>query len=221
MKYLLKIYSIHWLKTIWINFLILPFSIAYKFPIIIYKNVNIFEIRRGGIVFCSPIKVGLLQIGRHGVGTIDLKKSRTMLEISGTLMVLGKASIGSGSKISIATNAVLTLGDDFLMTGRSSIICQKAISFGEHCLLSWDILIMDTDFHEILNQEDEIINLPKPIHIGTHVWIGCRTTILKGVDIADNTIIAACSTISCNVSKSNVIYGDNGRILKEGVRWLR
>lgn len=54
--------------------MILPFSIAYKFPIIIYKNVNICEIRRGGIVFCSPIKVGLLQIGRHGVGTIDLKK---------------------------------------------------------------------------------------------------------------------------------------------------
>lgn len=73
MKYLLKIYSIHWLKTIWINFLILPFSIAYKFPIIIYKNVNICEIRRRGNCFCSPIKVGLLQIGRHGVGTIDLK----------------------------------------------------------------------------------------------------------------------------------------------------
>ena len=81
---------------------------------------------------------------------------------------------------------------------------------------------MDTDFHHILNSEEQIINFPKPIIIGNHVWIGCRNTILKGVSIADNIIISANSTITRSITDSNNIIGGHGKsvdIIKSGVNW--
>ena len=103
------------------------------------------------------------------------------------------------------------------------IICQKNIKLGDGCLLSWDILIMDSDFHKIANMFDsKVINAPKDIIIGNHVWIGCRSTILKGVAIADNTVIAAGSIITKSFEGGNCVVGGSGKhvgILKENTNW--
>jgi acetyltransferase-like isoleucine patch superfamily enzyme len=177
---------------------------------------------KGKIVIDAPIKTGMIKIGPHLLGTQDFFYSRTMWEVTGTFVVKGKVNIGSGSKICIGENATLTLGDNFSLTGNSEIICQKEISFGSNCLLSWDILIMDTDFHLILNADEQIINSPKPIIIGNHVWIGCKNTILKGVSIADNNIISANSTITRSITDSKTIIGGHGKsveIIKRDVNW--
>ena len=80
----------------------------------------------------------------------------------------------------------MILGRDFIVTGRSVILCTKRITFGDECLLSWDLLIMDTDWHSVISTADSrILNPSKPINVGNHVWIGCRSVILKGVSISD------------------------------------
>ena len=145
-----------------------------------------------------------------------------MWEVGGTLVINGGVSIGRGSRISIGKGAVLELGTNFTVTGTSSIICQKEITFGNDCLLSWDILIMDTDFHRIMNENNEIINHPAPINIGNHVWIGCRNTILKGVSIADNVIVSANGTLTKSVTENNCAVGGLGKdviVLKRNITW--
>ena len=81
---------------------------------------------------------------------------------------------------------------------------------------------MDTDFHQILDNNQNVVNKPTPIFIGNHVWIGCRTTILKGVKIADNVVIAANSTITNSINETNCIYGGNAKmanIIKQNINW--
>lgn len=177
---------------------------------------------KGKVVLNVSPSFGLVKIGAHGLGTQDVKYSRTMWEMDGSFVVNGHASIGRGSRISVGHNGILNIGDDFVITGRSCIICQKNISFGDKCLLSWDILIMDTDFHNIKNSNGEVINSPCPIKIGNHVWIGCRNTILKGVEISDNVVVSANSLLTKNVEESNCIVGGSGKnmnILKRGITW--
>jgi galactoside O-acetyltransferase len=43
------------------------------------------------------------------------------------------------------------------------------------------------------------------ITIGDNVWIGAKSIILKGVNVGDNSIIAAGSIVNCDV-ESNFIY---------------
>ena len=78
---------------------------------------------------------------------------------------------------------------------------------------------MDTDWHKVISTTDyRILNSSKPINIGNHVWIGCRSLILKGVNIADNVIVAANSTISRSIDEEFVVVGNNG-VLKGNVNW--
>ena len=62
-------------------------------------------------------------------------------------------------KISVKEHASLFLGNNIWVTGgNTTIICNKNIMINDDCLLSWDILLMDTDFHKILNSDNTIIN---------------------------------------------------------------
>lgn len=79
---------------------------------------------------------------------------------------------------------------------------------------------MDTDLHTIKNKAGNIINAPKPIIIGPNVWIGCRTTVLKGTHIPPHAIIAAGSILSKPLEGKEAIFGGNPvRVLKEEVSW--
>lgn len=208
-------------KTLYFNFHYLPFKTAIKLPIFIYRRTGLF-LMKGKIIIDSPVKNGMVKFGKHGIGTQDLLYQRSMWDVSGTLIITGKTYIGRGCKISIGNNGVLRLGKDFTITGGSAIICNKEITFGDDCLLSWDILMMDSDFHKIFNDRGEVINSAQSIKIGNHVWIGCRTTILKGAAVANDSIIAADSLITKQFHEGNCIIGGRGKhaeVIKSGITW--
>ena len=216
---LTKIIEINLFSTVYLNFIMFPFSKAIRFPILIFGKVTIKNVRKGRLVFNCPLTTGILQIGKRSLGFLDKHNCRTIWNVAGTLYVHGKASIGQGGCVEVEKDAVMTLGRNFNVTGRSVLLCTDQITFGDDCLLSWDLLIMDTDWHKVISTTDGgILNPSKPINIGNHVWIGCRSLILKGVNISDNVIVAANSTISRNIDEEFVVVGSNG-VLKENVGW--
>lgn len=216
---LTKIGKLNFFSTIYINFATFPFDKAILFPILVFGKVNLKNVRKGKLVFDCPLKTGVLQIGKHCLGFVDERNCRTIWNIVGTLQLNGKTRIGQGCCVEVGKDATMTLGRDFNVTGRSTLLCTNRITFGNDCLLSWDLLIMDTDWHKVISITDGgILNPSKPINIGNHVWIGCRSLILKGVNISDNVIVAANSIISRNIDEELVIVGSNG-VLKENVGW--
>lgn len=220
MKTIIRIIrQISFMKTLVFNFKYFSFKEAIRLPIFIYKHTLFYKTKGNIKIKDVPIRTGMIKIGCHNLGTRDIKLERTIIEISGNVIFHGKCNIGSGSHISVGSNGILTIGNNFSITGNSSIICVKSISFGNDCLISWDNLIMDTDFHKIYNSKGERINDDKSIVIGNHVWIGCRNTILKGVTVGDGNIVAANSTITKGASLQNCIIGDNNVILKENIFW--
>lgn len=206
-------------KTIYFNFKYLPLKTALKTPILINKNVYLRTIS-GSISIEKNINFGMINIGRYAVGIFDEKKSRTIWQVSGKVIFKGNANIGHGSKISVQNDGILEFGNNFTITAESSIICTKSIKFGDNNLLSWDIQIMDSDLHEILNDKNEIINTPKAITIGNKVWICSRCLILKGSNIPNNSIIGGQSVVSKKLYNENSLYTGNPIIcVKENVNW--
>lgn len=160
----------------------------------------------------------MLLFGFPGVGSLDSFYERTIWDVSGFVTLGGSGIyIGSGSRLCVYGKCYL--GDHFGISGRSSIICYDNVIFGNNALVSWDVLIMDSDIHIILDENDSRINLNRGIVIGTHVWIGCRSTILKGCKIPANSIIAAGSIISSPLEKDGCIYASNHKLLRENVSW--
>lgn len=217
----LRLWEISIIKTLYFNFHYLPFKQAILFPCFVYRRTYLKEME-GGVSFCGKVRPGLFKLGLKGPETLDSKYDRTIWACRGSVLIQGKAYLKSGCKISVDNNGILTLGDNFIVNGNSKLICQKSISFGSDCLLSWDITIMDTDLHFILDENGRVINEPLPIVIGEKVWIGFGSSILKGVSIANNTIIAANSTITKSWKDNNVIIGGSGNhqaIIKKQITW--
>ena len=219
MKYFFKI---NWFKTLYFNFKYFSFKDSLKLPVFVYRQTTFLSLN-GEIIIEAPLKTGIVKIGQQSIGIFDYKKRRAIWEVNGQVIFKGKCNIGQGSKISVGPNGTLSFGNKFGLSGESAIVCFNKISFGDECLLSWDILIMDTDFHKIYNSEGIVLNSPKPIIIGSHVWIGCRCTILKGVIIANNNVIGAGSKIVKNINQSNVVVtsdGTNIYLHKENINWM-
>jgi acetyltransferase-like isoleucine patch superfamily enzyme len=217
-KYIRHIYMLNF-KTIYFNFKYLPFKQAIKFPFLISNKVNLFKVS-GKIYFDCLIRPGLVKIGYGGVTIFDAKVSRSIWDVSGKVIFKGSANIGHGSKISVGSSGTLVLGDNFVISAESSIVSFLNVQFGKDCLLSWDILVMDTDFHNIKNSMGEIVNNPQPIIIGDKVWIGCRCIVLKGTTIPNNCIIGANSLLCKQLEDENCLYAGNPvKCIKEKVTW--
>lgn len=214
--------NIDFVKTIYFNLKYLPLNQALKFPIYIYRKVR-FNRLKGDIYLNIPnIKHGMIKIGKVILGNVDYRYTRTILEIDGRISFSGNAVIGQGTKLTVGKNGILSIGDNFSVTGgNTTIICNKKIVFGNNDLLSWDILMMDTDYHKIFDKNGQKINEDMPISIGNNVWIGCRNTILKGVKINNNNVVAANSTITKSINDNNCIIGSNTKILKQDISWRR
>ncbi|MDR0560163.1 MAG: acyltransferase [Prevotellaceae bacterium] len=208
------------LKTIYINFKFLSFKKAIKFPILISRKVWL-KSCSGKIEIIGDIRSGLIKIGFGEVGIFDKRHSRSILGLYGKIVFNGAANIGHGSKIIVAKDGILSLGNKFTISAESQIICYKKITFGENCLISWDNLFMDTDFHKMMDEKDKIINEPKEITVGNHVWIGCRCLVLKGSVIKDGNIIGANSIVVNELENKNSVYvGNPVKCVKKNISWI-
>lgn len=204
-------------KTIYFNLKYFRLSQAIKLPVFVSYNTK-FKTLKGNINIPPNAKYGFIKIGFGDIGVFDKYKRRTYLQITGNIKFNGKANIGHGSSISVSGN--LEVGDNFIITAESKIICKKQIKFGKNCLISWDCLFMDTDFHKINTSDVEYINKDKAIIIGNNVWIGCRNLILKGSKISDNSVISANSKINSKFEECNIIISGNpASIIKRNITW--
>ncbi|KGO93362.1 hypothetical protein Q766_08650 [Flavobacterium subsaxonicum WB 4.1-42 = DSM 21790] len=206
-------------NTFYFNFTYFKFQDAIKLPVLVSKNA-ILKATKGSVIIDGPLYYGRVVIGGGHVGIFDKRRSKTMWEVSGTVNFKGKAYIGRGSKIVVIKGGELIFGDKFSITAETSIIAAKKIEFGSNCLLSWDILIMDSDAHSILNQIGDIINAPKEIIFGDGIWMGCRCTVLKGAIIRSGDVIGAGTTVSRVLDEENALYaGVPAKLLKQNISW--
>lgn len=62
--------------------------------------------------------------------------------------------------------------------------------------------------------KDRAAMYPAPIVAGKNVWIGSNSTILQGVTIGDNAIVAAGSVVTKDVAPDTIVGGVPARILR-------
>ena len=134
------------------------------------------------------------------------------------------AAIGSLT-IAMSNNSKVTIGKKFYGAKRTIFIAKEEggaqISIGDNCLFSYDVIVRTSDTHTIYdNRTKEVLNCSKNIKIGNHVWVAARAIILKGVEISDNSVIAAGSIVTKKFTEPNaLIAGIPAKIKKREINW--
>jgi len=55
---------------------------------------------------------------------------------------------------------------------------------------------------------------PAPIVVGRNVWIGSNATVLPGVSIGDNAVVAAAAVVTKDVPAGTVVVGSPARVVR-------
>lgn len=112
-------------------------------------------------------------------------------------------------------NSIITIGDNTKISNDVSIISFKSIQIGRNCLIGDRLTVYDCDGHGInpYTRCDSIGNAESVI-IGDDVWIGSMVTILKGVSIGNNSIIAANSVVTHDVPNNSIVAGNPAKLVK-------
>lgn len=188
-----------------------------KFPVLVFKNFRLNKLC--GKVELRDWSFGAVRLGQQMVGIIDDKSEKGIWSVGGgTVCFNGKVKIGSACRICCNGKGRIIFEDEVNITGRTAVVSDNRITIGKDSLISWDCLLMDTDFHKI-SVGGRVSNDRKEIYVGNHVWIGCRTTILGGTVVSDDSVVAAGSTLTKAFVEKNNMIGANNKVLKSNIRW--
>lgn len=87
------------------------------------------------------------------------------------------------------------------------------VTLGDGCQIGHNVVFAtlnhDTDPAKRAN------TYPAPIVLGKNVWVGSNSTILQGVTIGDNSIVAAGAVVTKDVPANTVVGGVPAKIIKQ------
>lgn len=131
------------------------------------------------------------------------------------------AQIFYNTVIEVKENAILNTGF-FSANGGTVIIASKRINIGEDVMLGRNIIVYDSDFHQVFDRGMKPSNYPKEVNIEDHVWLTSNVTVLKGVTIGRDSLITAQTLIRKDFPENSVIAGGaSGKVIGECNGWSR
>ena len=109
-----------------------------------------------------------------------------------------------GRNIQVGRNVFLNSGCRFQDQG--------GITIGDGAQIGHNVVLATLNHDPDPANRSQVI--PGPIVIGRNVWIGSNATVLPGVTIGDNAIVAAGAVVSRDVPANTVVGGVPARVLK-------
>lgn len=143
-----------------------------------------------------------------------------LLRDNAHLTVNGTTELYYGTTLQVHKNAELSLGEAHFNTG-TCIICAYKMTLGDLVTSARNVFIFDSDHHPIYNAEGIRINEPKEVVIGDHVWLGLKSTVMKGAHIGSGTVVSAHSLISGELPGKAIVATAPARPVMKDITWER
>ena len=135
----------------------------------------------------------------------DLLSQITASEIDESVAVFTPLYINYGKHTKIGKNVFINFDCTFLDLG--------GITIDDGVLIAPKVSLL-SEGHPLSSQERHSL-VPRPIHIKKNAWIGANATILHGVTIGENSVVAAGSVVSKDVPDNVVVGGTPAKIIKK------
>jgi maltose O-acetyltransferase len=111
----------------------------------------------------------------------------------------------------------IMIGNGVWINNNAVIIAEQCrIEVGDDTLIGPEFMVIDSDFHD-LDPVKRLTGNPRysSVSIGKNVFIGARVTILKGVTIGDNSVVAAGSVVQKDIPQNVIAGGVPAIIMKK------
>lgn len=118
----------------------------------------------------------------------------------------------------------ISVGDNFYANADCKFLDVCKITIGDNCMIGTSV-ILATPTHPLLpeqrnaridkNGRQYVLELGKPITIGSSVWIASGAIICGGVTIGDNAVIGAGSVVTKDIPSNVFACGVPCKVMRE------
>ena len=100
------------------------------------------------------------------------------------------------------------------MSPGSRISASDEVVLGDGVMLANGAYVTDSDWHTVHDRTRRAEQVT-PVHIGDNVWLGDHATVLKGVTIGANSVVAARAVVTRDVPANVVVAGNPAKVVRE------
>ena len=163
------------------------------YKLIPYKN-SVIDISKNAKIY---IRGGDIEIG---CDLLKKSKAETRVRLRENAIWSSKngCKISYGTTLEILDNAILNSGY-FTVNCNRVIVVAKKMYLGQDVMIGRNAVLYDSDFHQMLDKKGKTLNPASQVKVGSHVWIGANSTILKGTMIGQNSVIGANAVVNGEV----------------------
>lgn len=150
---------------------------------------------------------GIRFIGNPAYSNLLAVEPSTRISKSGSaILKIGKRFRARHNvELNVREKAIIEIGNDVFLNSGCIITAREKVVIGDNTIFGPNVVVYDND-HKICNGrilDNEFVT--EPVVIGSNVWIGAGTIILKGSKIEDNCVIAAGSIVKGKVESDNIM----------------
>jgi acetyltransferase-like isoleucine patch superfamily enzyme len=128
----------------------------------------------------------------------------TGVDVDATTMVFPPFQINYGKNTRLGKNVFINFDCTFLDLG--------GIAIDDHVMLAPKVSLL-SEGHPVTVDDRQTLTVGK-IHIKKNAWIGANATILQGVTIGENSVVAAGAVVSKDVPANTVVGGIPAKNIK-------
>lgn len=128
--------------------------------------------------------------------------------------------VGSGQRTGIyaGRGARIQVGDRVGISG-TVLVATESIEIGSDTLLGGGCLVVDSDLHALplrahTEAADPRLPSSRPVQIGSRVFLGAHSIVLKGARIGDGAVVGAGSVVPGAVDPGAIVAGPSARPIR-------
>ena len=119
-----------------------------------------------------------------------------------TSAILAPARIDLGKRLKIGKHVFINHSLTMMSIG--------GVTIDEGTIIGPNVIIV-TDNHDLQNR---MVLRCRPVHIGKNVWIGAGASVMPGVTVGDNAVIAGGAVVIKDVEPDTVVGGNPAKVIK-------
>lgn len=140
------------------------------------------------------------------------RKSRNKLLVKSGVVIEGESAV---TPPFYWEHGQITIGNSVFINAGCVFLDNAQISIGNDSLIGPHVTLATAD-HDVSPELRGNGVTQAPISIGHNVWLGAGVVVLPGVNIGDNSVIAANSVV-CSDVPENVLYAGTPAVFKRSI----
>ena len=105
---------------------------------------------------------------------------------------------------------MVKIGKNVMIMPNCLMMSRGGITIDDDVMIAANVQLISNN-HDL---HDHVLLLCKPVHICRNAWIGAGATILPGVTVGENAVVAAGAVVTKDVAPNTIVGGNPAKFIK-------